>query len=716
MNKISSRIWRIAAVMAGVAAGMSPRLAGQAAAWYPPLPTAPFSEGTGDGNAVDEPIPGFVGPAGDGVSPYDANGDLIPGSNQTVNTVFVGWATSVVNYAPANRGLIDPTYQTNPDSGNNTPAPIGPPTGNVFEVVSLGDLSPSDIAKGVAPGCITLAFNGCIADGPGYDFAVFGNAFALDGTNLVFSKLAYVEVSSNGVDYVQFPNVDTNPKPSSPAELETETDPDNNNANFTGWPYAVFDPTLTYNLAGKHQNSNGDSWGTPFDLNQLANNPLVLSGNVDLNNIRYVRLVEIPGSGFYKDSLNDPIYDAWLATGSPGFELQAVGVINNATLVPMADWVAPEITSQPANETVTVGQPARFGVAASGAPQPSYHWQMLPEGSATWSYLREGGGYADVNEANFTVENTNTGMTGDEFRCVAINSAGNDTSDAVTLTVNLAPPSMQNFPESSTVEVGQGASFTFSALNATAWEWQVSTDRGGTWGNLTDGGGISGSASATLTVSSVTEAMSGVWYRCVASNTSGSVTSPAAVLTVVSSISFKTEPKSQAVKAGATVTFSAAATGNGPLHYQWLLNGTKIAGATSATLTLKAVKTTAAGNYTVVVSTQSGTDSGTSNVAKLQVAKVAPKITTKPAPATTTVKAGATVTFTVKATGDAPLSYAWQKGTPWKDVANGGKISGANTPTLVLTGVASGTAGSYRVVVANPAGTATSNAVKLVVK
>ena len=34
-----------------------------------------------------------------------------------------------------------------------------------------------------------------------------------------------------------------------------------------------------------------------------------------------------------------------------------------------------------------------------------------------------------------------------------------------------------------------------------------------------------------------------------------------------------------------------------------------------------------------------------SNVAKLQVAKVAPKITTKPAPATTTVKAGATVTL-----------------------------------------------------------------------
>jgi hypothetical protein len=696
---------------------MSPRLAGQAGAWYSPLPTAPFSEGTGDGGAVDEPIPGFVGPLGDGVSTSDSNGDVL-NNGQMVNPVFVGWATSVFNYAPANPSLIDSSWKY-PDSVTNAPAPLGPPTGNVYEVVSLGDLSPSDIANGVVPGSITLAFNGCIADGPGYDFAVFGNAFALDGTNLVFSKLAYVEVSSNGVDYVRFPSVDTNPQPSSPAELETETDPDNNNASFTGWPYAVFDPTLIYNLAGKDENSNGYSWGTPFDLNQLANNPLVLSGTVDLNNIRYVRLVEIPGSGAYKDSLNDPIYDAWLATGSPGFELQAVGVLNSAPLVPMADWVAPEITSQPANETVTVGQPAFFGVAANGAPQPSYHWQMLPVGSATWSYLREGGAYVGVNEANFTVENTNTAMTGDEFRCVAINSAGNDTSAAATLTVNLAPPSISNpggQPGSSTVEVGQNASFTVSALNAAAWQWQVSTNRGGTWGNLTDGGSISGSASATLTVSDVAMAISGEWYRCVASNSSGAVTSAAAILTVTSSISFKTEPKSQAVKAGATVTFSAAATGSGPVQYQWLFNGTKIAGAVSANLTLKAVKTTAAGNYTVAASTVTPPDSNTSSVAVLQVAKVAPKITTKPAPATTTVKAGANVTFTVAATGDAPLSYAWQKGTPWANLANGGKVSGANTPTLVLTGVASGTAGSYRVVVANPAGTATSNTVKLVVK
>ena len=687
MSRTLKAIWRTAALGVCVAAAISSRLAGQAGAWYPPLPTGPFSGGAGSifSSAPDNPVAGFTGPEGAGVSPY-----LGLDTDQFVNPSFSGWATQVAAYAPANPGLIDSTW-------SDPTKALGPVTGDAFDIVSLGELSASDINNGVAPGSITLAFNGCIADGPGPDFAVFENTLQLADSNEVFAELAYVEVSSNGADFVRFPSVYLNPPPQ-PAQQA----------------YEYQDPTGIYNLAGKHLNGYGQSWGTPFELKQLANNPLVLSGNVDLNNIRYVRIVDIPGSGAYKDTLGHAIYDPWPTTGSPGFDLEAVGVLNAAALVPMVDWVTPNITSQPANATVTEGNPAFFTVAATGAPQPTYHWQRLPAGSATWAYLRESDGYSGTNNPTLTVENTDTGMTGDAFRCVGISSAGKDTSNAATLTVMAAPPELQSSPGNLTVSAGQQANFPVSVAGATAWQWQVSTDGGKTWGNLTDGGGIAGSASATLKVGGTTEAMSGWLYRCVASNGSGKVTSGGAKLTVISAIVFKLQPKSQAVKAGATVTFSAVATGNGALHYQWRLNGTGIAGATNATLTLKGVKTTAAGNYTVVVTTL--TDSNTSNAAVLQVAKVVPKITAQPAPATTTVKAGSKVTYKVTVTGDAPLSYVWQKGTSWANLANGGKVSGANTPTLVLTGVASGTAGSYRVVVSNPAGTATSKAVKLVVK
>src|SRR6185312_6390046 len=62
-------------------------------------------------------------------------------------------------------------------------------------VVSLGD-------SGVA----TLTFPSPIYDGDGFDFAVFENAFLnpLD-SNLAYLELAFVEVSSDGVNYFRFP-------------------------------------------------------------------------------------------------------------------------------------------------------------------------------------------------------------------------------------------------------------------------------------------------------------------------------------------------------------------------------------------------------------------------------------------------------------------------------------------------------------------------------
>ena len=105
-------------------------------------------------------------------------------------------------------GRIIESYYLDPTTA------LGPVTGNVFEVVSLGDLSSADIAEGVAPGSLTLGFATPMADGPGPDFVVFGNAFFVRGKVVrVFSKLAYVEVSSDGVNFARFPSVDLNPKP-----------------------------------------------------------------------------------------------------------------------------------------------------------------------------------------------------------------------------------------------------------------------------------------------------------------------------------------------------------------------------------------------------------------------------------------------------------------------------------------------------------------------
>ncbi|HSW45647.1 MAG TPA: immunoglobulin domain-containing protein [Phycisphaerae bacterium] len=82
-------------------------------------------------------------------------------------------------------------------------------------------------------------------------------------------------------------------------------------------------------------------------------------------------------------------------------------------------------------------------------------------------------------------------------------------------------------------------------------------------------------------------------------------------------------------------------------------------------------------------------------------------------PTSRTVAAGATATFAVAATGDPPITYQWQK--EGVNLTNGGHYSGATTNTLAISNAASADAGSYRCVVTNPGGSATSDTAILTV-
>ncbi len=83
----------------------------------------------------------------------------------------------------------------------------------------------------------------------------------------------------------------------------------------------------------------------------------------------------------------------------------------------------------------------------------------------------------------------------------------------------------------------------------------------------------------------------------------------------------------------------------------------------------------------------------------------APSIVTHPSAQTAVV--GGSATFRVTAAGDAPLSYQW--------VFNDDDIPGATGSTLTLDALQASQAGTYHVVVSNPAGTAISNTAALIV-
>ncbi len=219
----------------------------------------------------------LAGPYSDGISDGIAYND----------PDILGWATGATGERPAYA-----TFGTWADA-------VGPAPAVTNDVVSLGDA-----------GYVLLTFDVVIADGPGPDLAVFENAILINGTSNIFAELAFVQVSTDGINFVRFPSHSLSPAPVG--------------------SFATIDPTNIDNLAGKHVNNEGGLWlGTPFDLADLADQPDVLSGSVDLLNINYVKIIDVVGDGSTFDSQGNPVYDPYPTSfAAGGFDLDAVAVLN----------------------------------------------------------------------------------------------------------------------------------------------------------------------------------------------------------------------------------------------------------------------------------------------------------------------------------------------------------------------------------------------------
>jgi endonuclease/exonuclease/phosphatase family metal-dependent hydrolase len=256
---------------------------------------------------------------------------------------------------------------------------------------------------------------------------------------------------------------------------------------------------------------------------------------------------------------------------------------------------------------------------------------------------------------------------------------------------NSTVPFITAQPQGQTVAPGSNANFTVTANGAgtLVYQWQF---------NGTD---ISAATTSSFTRTNAQSGDAGN-YAVVITNSSGSVTSSAAILIVGIPPSITNQPSSTNADPGDSVSFSVGATGDPAPAYQWRFNGTSIAGATASTLMRTNVQAADTGGYTVVATNVAG--AVTSSVATLALNN-APSITSQPQ--NQTISVGQAALFSVAAAGTAPLSYQWR--------FYGSNIPGAIASSYTRTNSQTSNAGPYTVVVSNALGTITSSVATLTV-
>ena len=186
---------------------------------------------------------------------------------------------------------------------------------------------------------------------------------------------------------------------------------------------------------------------------------------------------------------------------------------------------------------------------------------------------------------------------------IIVEKGGNLTGDSGGTVVSA--PTIGTQPASQTVTEGNTATFSVAATGEKlSNQWQQSTDNGQNW---TD---ISEAKAATYTTAATTTSMNGYQYRCVVSNSAGSVTSNAATLTVnaatVSVTGVTLTPASLSLFTGDTATLTATVQPSDATNQNvtWSSDKPEVATVENGVVTAKAAGTatitvtTADGNYT----------------------------------------------------------------------------------------------------------------------
>ncbi|MEO6003302.1 MAG: MBG domain-containing protein [Opitutus sp.] len=354
---------------------------------------------------------------------------------------------------------------------------------------------------------------------------------------------------------------------------------------------------------------------------------------------------------------------------------------------------APNITTQPVDQSVVVGSNATFSVAATGTPPPSFQWQISTDGGGTWNALANNTNYSGTSTSTLVVTNTTAAMSGHQFVCVASNGVLPDaTSQSATLTVAKLAQTIsfdalpnRNYGDAPFIlsaTASSGLPVSFSVVSGTA-----SIDASNT---LT----TTGAGNVTIRTTQAGDAT-----YAAATHVDQTITVTKAQLTVTADDTSRTygasNPEFTATIAGFVLNDTSAVVSGAPE----LSTTATIATPVGDYAITAALGTLSAGNYNFAFV------AGTLTIT--EPPPVLPTISQPPQDQTVNAGKNVSVTFSVIASSPTPLSYQWQK--------DGAPIAGSTSSTFRINKVTAADAGVYRVVVTNSAGSVTSNPATLTV-
>jgi predicted outer membrane repeat protein len=324
-------------------------------------------------------------------------------------------------------------------------------------------------------------------------------------------------------------------------------------------------------------------------------------------------------------------------------------------------------TSDPADQNVCEGATATFTTTASGNGPFTFVWKR----GAT--VLGNGGNISINSSSNTSTLSISNAQASDaDTYTVEMNGACNSDTKSATLTVN--QPTSATVPADETVCQGASASFSTTASGTGPFtsQWKL------------DGNDISGANGSSVSVNTSSLSVGNHSVSVAVSGACGSVTKSATL--TVQETTTATVPNDQTVCQGANASFSTTASGTGPFHYAWTVDGNAV-GGDSASVSIQ-TGSLSIGNHTASV-VVSGACGSVTKSATLTVQET----TTATVPNDQTVCQGANASFSTTASGTGPFHYAWTvDGSPAGSDASSLSVStgslslGSHTVSVTVNG------------------------------